>query len=97
MRSVGVKADNLRAGKANMFLSPLFAKAFATTADCVVELYNTDGAQGAARGAGIGAGIYKNYKEAFSGLECKQVVEPEKPARESYKNAYQKWLSYLKI
>ncbi|MCK4888192.1 MAG: carbohydrate kinase [Planctomycetes bacterium] len=95
MRSVGVKADNLRAGQANMFLSPLFAKAFATTADCVVELYNTDGAQGAARGAGIGAGIYKDYKEAFAGLECKQIIEPEKQARESYKNAYEKWLSYL--
>lgn len=97
MRSIGVRADNLRAGKANMFLSPLFAKAFATTADCVVELYKTDGAQGAARGAGIGAGIYKSYKEAFDGLECEQVIEPEKQAIESYKNAYQKWLSYLKI
>ena len=78
-----------------MFLSPLFAKAFATTADCVVELYNTDGAQGAARGAGIGAGIYKDYKEAFAGLECKQIIEPDKQARESYKNAYEKWLSQL--
>ena len=97
MRSVGVKADNLRAGRANMFLSPLFAKAFATTADCVVELYNTDGAQGAARGAGIGAGIYKNYKEAFTGLECKQVIEPDKGLGEDYENAYEKWLSYLKI
>ena len=62
MRRSGVKVKTVRAGNANMFLSPLFGEAFATVTGSVVELYNTDGSQGAARGAGIGAGIYREPK-----------------------------------
>jgi len=58
-------------------LSPLFGTAFATVTAATVELYNTDGSQGAARGAGVGAGIYKDFTEAFSGLRKIKTIEPD--------------------
>ncbi|MHC5090272.1 MAG: xylulokinase [Planctomycetota bacterium] len=95
MRDMGVQVNTVRAGDANMFLSPLFRQAFATVTDSVVELYNTDGSAGAARGAGIGAGIYKDPQEAFAGLRCTQTIEPENNRRATYRQAYQQWLEML--
>jgi len=96
MRDMGVQIRTVRAGNANMFLSALFSQAFATVTGSVVELYNTDGSHGAARGAGIGAGIYKNYEDAFVGLECECVIEPDKNIEPAYRDAYEKWLNVLK-
>ncbi len=96
MRDMGVQIRTVRAGNANMFLSALFCQAFATVTGSVVELYNTDGSHGAARGAGIGAGIYKNYEDAFVGLECECVIEPDKNIEPAYRDAYEKWLNVLK-
>ncbi len=95
MRGMGVKAKVVRAGEANMFLSPLFRETFASLTGTVVELYNTDGSQGAARGAGVGMGYYKNYKEAFHGLKKIQTIEPDKQLAKTYKEAYGNWLMQL--
>lgn len=96
MHNVGVQVRTVRAGNANMFLSPLFAEAFATVTESVVELYNTDGSQGAARGAGIGAGIYKEMQDAFVGLEPIKTIEPNDKLAPAYKEAYEKWEGVLK-
>ena len=95
MHNIGVSVRTARAGNANMFLSPLFAEAFATVSGAVVKLYNTDGSQGAARGAGIGAGVYKDYNDAFVGLDCKKVIEPNKNLESVYRGAYENWLTIL--
>jgi len=95
IRRMGVEVQTVRAGNANMFLSPLFSEAFATVTQSVVELYNTDGSQGAARGAGIGAGIYRDYKDAFVGLDCKRVIEPNNDLESAYREAYENWLNVL--
>jgi xylulokinase len=91
----GVKAKTVRAGHANMFLSPLFAEAFATVTGATVELYNTDGAQGAARGAGVGAGVYRNIREAFRGLDRKKTIRPDRRSRVAYQEAYARWREVL--
>lgn len=96
MKEIGVKPARIRAGEANMFLSPVFSAAFASTTGATIELYNTDGAQGAARGAGYGAGIYKNLQEAFSGLKAIKTIEPDLSKQTQYLEAYEKWLSVLK-
>lgn len=96
MHKAGVEVKTVRAGNANMFLSPLFGQVFANVTGAVVELYNTDGSQGAARGAGIGAGIYADYKEAFVGLDCKKVIEPDSKYQSAYQKVYENWLSVLK-
>jgi len=95
MRSVGVEVKTVRAGNANMFLSPLFGEAFATVTGASVELYNTDGSQGAARGAGIGAGIYKGPEDAFVGLTPVKTIEPDKKKMSAYGQVYADWKKVL--
>ena len=95
MRQMGIELNNARAGNANMFLSPLFAESFATVTNTMVELYNTDGSQGAARGAGIGAGIYKNFNQAFKELKPVKTIEPNKKLTAEYNDAYLKWKDIL--
>lgn len=91
MKGVGIDARTVRAGYANMFLSPLFREAFATVTGARVELFNTDGAQGAARGAGVGAGMYATMKEAFVGLSAVTTVDPDASKAAAYTEAYGKW------
>ena len=95
MQEMGLKISKVKAGKANMFLSPVFREAFANTTGASVELYNTDGSVGAARGAGIGAGIYGSTDEAFTGLQQIDMIEPKPELQSDYEAAYQHWLSVL--
>ena len=94
MEQMGLRVDRIRAGKANMFLSPIFRETLAGVSGATIELCNTDGSVGAARGAGIGAGIYRTPDEAFSTLERLDVVEPSHG--NEYRAAYERWKSYLK-
>jgi len=96
MRDMGIELKTVKAGNANMFLSPLFAEAFATVTGASVELYNTDGSQGAARGAGIGAGIYKDPADAFAGLKPVKTIEPNEQLTAVYEKAYNTWEDVLK-
>ena len=92
MEGMGMKAaTTIRAGHANMFLSPVFSEVFACSTGANVELYSTDGAQGAARGAGVGSGIYKSITEAFTGLKAISTIEPKTRLRDAYKQAYELW------
>jgi len=95
MRDMGIQLTTVKAGNANMFLSPLFAEAFATVTQATVQLYNTDGSQGAARGAGIGAGVYKSTDEAFVGLEPVKTIEPNDKLSSAYQQAYAGWEGVL--
>ena len=93
MQQMGLKVDRIHAGRANLFLSPIFREALAGTSGATIELYDTDGSVGAARGAGIGAGIYGSAFEAFASLERLALVEPTR--RSEYLDAYDRWKSYL--
>ena len=95
MRQMDMKIDTVRAGRANMFLSPIFANAFATVTQANVELYNTDGSQGAARAAGFGAGLYQSMQQAFTGLKSAATIEPDRKNTNAYQEAYQNWLKVL--
>jgi len=94
MEDMGMNVGVIRAGKANMFLSDIFRDTLAGVTGASIELFDTDGAAGAARGAGIGAGIYKDHNEAFSTLEKLGVVEPPKD-RSPYMEAYSNWKNHL--
>jgi xylulokinase len=95
METVGVDLQTIRAGEANMFLSPVFRQTLATLSGATLELYNTDGAQGAARGAGLGLGHYASPAEAFRGLQRSRTVEPDQTAQPASHEAYQHWLTAL--
>lgn len=91
----GLKLKTIRAGKANMFLSPIFRNTLASITGQPIEIYDTDGAAGAARGAGVGVGEYKSFEEAFATLELIQTIDPEVGKKDEYENAYNKWYNIL--
>ena len=93
MEQMGMNVNKIHAGHANMFLSPIFRNTLAGVTGAVIELYDTDGSVGAAKGAGIGAGIYKDNNEAFATLEKLAVIEPADT--QEYKDAYEAWKSRL--
>lgn len=96
MQQMGMDIHKIHAGKANMFLSPLFRDTLAGVSGATIELYDTDGSVGAAKGAGIGAGIYKDNNEAFASLDKLQVIEPDEAYRAEYLAAYARWKDILK-
>lgn len=91
---MGLKVDTIHAGHANMFLSPLFRDTLAAVSGATIKLYETDGSVGAAKGAGMGAGIYKDHNEAFASLKKIAEIQPPKD-REPYLKAYELWKSRL--
>ena len=60
-----------------------------------IGLYDTDGSVGAAKGAGMGAGIYKDGNEAFATLEKLEVIAPDEANRDAYRQAYENWKKTL--
>lgn len=97
LKEMGVSSDLVRAGKGNMFLSPIFVDAFVNSCETSVELYDTDGADGAARGAGFGLGYYTNRQEMFNGLSILESYQPDNQKVDQYANAYQNWKKYLEL
>ncbi|MEN6323650.1 MAG: FGGY family carbohydrate kinase [Proteiniphilum sp.] len=95
MQAMGMDIHVIRAGNANMFLSPLFRETLANISGAVIELYDTDGAAGAAKAAGIGAGIYASHVEAFSSLKKIMTVEPDTAQSAQYHDVYQRWKSFI--
>ncbi len=97
MKEMGINLKIMRAGATNMFQSPVFRETLANINNSVIELYNTDGSIGAARGAGIGGGYYTSAKEAFSNLEQSQTIEPDPSNQQQYLEVFEKWKCRLNI
>lgn len=95
MKEMGMNIHLIRAGHANMFLSPVFAQTLASVSGATIELFNTDGAAGAAKAAGMGVVIYASNEEAFSSLTKIAVIEPEINKKAQYRDAYEKWKSLI--
>lgn len=94
MKDMGMEISTIKAGHANMFLSPLFCRTLASVTGATIELYETDGSVGAAYGAGIGAGIYKDSDEAFKTLNHMATIKPEADCA-PYRAAYDLWVKRL--
>lgn len=97
MVEMGMEISKIHAGNANMFLNPVFRETLAGITGATIELYDTDGSVGAAKGAGIGAGVYKNHDEAFATLEKINVIEPDTKLIPQYEEAYARWKKILNM
>lgn len=95
MQQMGMDIRKIHAGKANMFLSEIFRNTLAGVSGATIELYETDGSVGAAKGAGMGCGIYKDHDEAFATLKKLAVIEPDDSKRSQYLAAYTAWKEQL--
>lgn len=96
MAGMGMQIEKIHAGKANMFLSDIFRNTLASTSGATIELYETDGSVGAAKGAGMGCGIYADNREAFGSLRKLGVIEPDTENKQQYLDAYNRWKEILR-
>ncbi|RYF82876.1 MAG: hypothetical protein EOO03_15765 [Chitinophagaceae bacterium] len=94
MKENGLNPAVIRAGRANLFLSDVFAGCFVNTLDVPLELHNCDGSVGAALGAGVGAGIFSNAKEAFLDAQPLKVIVPGADSN-LYNSLYEEWKELL--
>ncbi len=92
MQETGIEIKTIRAGFANMFMSDTFCQTLAGISGATIELYETDGSLGAARGAGIGSGIFESPEDAFKTLEKIKTITP---GEGDYKKAYAAWKQHL--
>ena len=74
---------------------PVFRQTLANITGATIELYDTDGAQGAARGAAVGAGLFASFKDAFRSLTKTDEITPSSAAIDATRSAYEAWLSCL--
>lgn len=93
MQQMGLEVNKIHAGMANMFQSEVFVQALSGVSGATIEMYDTDGSVGAAKGAGMGAGIYRDHDEAFASLERLSVITPDH--RGEYQEAYERWKERL--
>jgi len=95
MQEIGIQPNVIRAGMANMFLSPIFRDTLSEISGATIELYDTDGSVGAANGAGIGSGTFGSYEEAFENLNKMMVIEPKGDQKGAFNEAYENWKKFL--
>lgn len=95
MKEMGLSVNKIHAGNANMFLSPIFRDTLCGVTGATIELFDTDGSVGAAKGAGIGMGYYKTAEEAFTTLNRLQVITPDEETQQQYLDAYERWKSNI--
>ncbi len=95
LREIGIDIKVIRAGQANMFLSDVFAQCLADLSGAEIQLFDTDGSVGAARGAALGAGLYSSTDECFIGLKKTAAYNPISASQNLYHDHYAKWKEVL--
>jgi xylulokinase len=90
MKNIGMEFNIIKAGDSNLFQSKIFKEAFVNTCNVNLEIYNTDGSQGSARGAGIGVGFYSE-KDAFKNLKVIERLSPREELIKKYDSFYRDW------
>ena len=78
-----------------MYLSELFTQAIVNASGASVELLESDGAFGAALGAGAGVGYYANEDEAVSHIKVLKTIQPDTNLMNAYADAYGVWKNNL--
>jgi xylulokinase len=96
LQEMGLNLQVMRAGNDNLFQSAIFSGTISNLLGSRIEVLETTGAIGAAKAAGVAAGIYSSIREAMTGNKLVTTYEPIHN-NGSYQDAYQQWHSDLKI
>ena len=91
LADAGINPNKLKAGFANMYLSDVFAQTIVNASNVSVDLLESDGAFGAALGAGLGLKYYVNEEEAVANIKHIKTINPIQADLEQTKNAYEAW------
>lgn len=95
LRGLGVNCDQLVAGKANLYLSPVFRSVIANAGGLRLKVQDSDGACGAALMAGVGAGTYGSFEEAASSVQTVFDEHPDPVLSGLYRDLYSAWREEL--
>jgi xylulokinase len=95
IRQMDIPVRVLRVGNDNLFQSAIFAQTIATLLDVRIEMMATTGAAGAARAAGVGAGLYDSIEAAMAQPKLVHQYEPDNN-RAAYAGAYERWQGLLR-
>lgn len=90
MNSLGMDIKTMRVGNDNLFQSEIFSETISTLMNGKIEMVETTGAIGAARGVGFTIGHFKRLKEAMQGDKIIKTYAPNANAN-SYQEAYRYW------
>ena len=91
LADAGIQPARLKAGYANMYLSEVFSQTTVNAAGVSVDLLESDGAFGAALGAGLGLNYYKNEQESVAKIKQIKTINPISSQVEATKEAYLRW------
>ncbi|MEM9936813.1 MAG: FGGY family carbohydrate kinase [Bacteroidota bacterium] len=95
MGTLGMQPTVIRAGRANMFQSHIFRNTLSDVNEVIIELYETNGAEGAARGAAVGTRFYSTPEESAASLKLLETIEPNQQRKDAQLAFYNKWLHTL--
>jgi len=93
LKQMGFHPEIIRVGNDNLFRSGVFSTTVCNLSGCLIEVHDTSGAVGAAKGAGFGTSEYKTLKEAFANNEINIEYQPQDP--EIHQQGYQAWKADL--
>lgn len=96
LTSDGIKPKVIRAGNDNLFRSEIFANTVATLIEREIEIYNTTGAIGAARAAGLHKGDFESFGKSIMDYDYVMSFKPVNN-KKLYQDAYQNWKKELEL
>ncbi len=91
LKEMGLDISVMRVGNDNLFQSAVFSKTIATLLGCSIDVVQTTGAVGAAKAAGVAAGIYPDIEAAMASVTVTGRYEPEAGRVGEYRAAYAAW------
>jgi len=94
LKNDNAKINVIRAGNDNLFRSEIFAKTLSTLIGFEIEIYNTTGAIGAARAAGLSDYDFNQFGKNISTNDHVMTYKPIKN-KTPYLKAYQNWKNEL--
>ena len=90
MKADGIDISIIRAGNDNLFQSEIFSTTFSSLIGHPIEIYNTTGAVGAARAAGLEKGELIELSRSSNDFDKVREILPESDTQK-YKETYEKW------
>ena len=94
LNSSGIVPQKIKAGYANMYLSSIFSSTIVNASNVSIQLLESDGAYGAALGAGIGSHYYKSVHEGINSIKLLSEILPDQNKNKT-SDFYEKWKSEL--
>jgi xylulokinase len=96
LKSIGVNPRTIKVGNDNLFLSDTFSSSMANLLQCNIEMYETNGAVGAAKASMVAIGKFTSIDDAISEMKPLKVTEYNSN-NDQYQEAFGRWSRQLEL